>query len=84
MGKANIEGGEVMIADELRALFDDVKGEIMLIRNELLLLSNDVTKIREQLDNIEHAIHNPQGQDSGYGLVPGTPPPDEKFYSEKL
>jgi hypothetical protein len=65
-------------------LFDDIKGDIMLIRNDLLLLGNDVTKIREQLDNIEQAIHNPQGQDGGHGLVPGTPSPDERYYTERL
>jgi hypothetical protein len=83
MDKEYITGGEAMIADELRVLFDEIKGEIMLVRNELLLLSNDVTKIREQLDNIEHNINNPQDQ-GGHGLVPGTPPPDERYYTEKL
>ena len=73
MDKEYIKGGEVMIADELRALFDDIKSDITLVRNELLLLGYDITKVREQLDRIEQ---NSAPQQESIGLLPNTPGPD--------
>ena len=74
MGKANIEGGEVMIADELRELFDGIKSELMLLRTDMTLINYDLIQIREQLDRIERNAHA-QNQES-IGIAPGTPPPD--------
>ena len=74
MGETNIEGGEIMIADELRELFDEIKSEIMLVRTDITLLSHDLMQIREQLDRIENNA-NRQSQES-IGIAPGTPPPD--------
>ena len=74
MGETNIEGGELMIADELRELFDEIKSEIMLVRTDITLLNHDLMQIREQLDRIENnAIRQPQ---ESIGIAPGTPPPD--------
>ena len=73
MGKANIEGGEVMIADELKVLFDELKTELVSVKSELILLNYDVQQARIQLDRIEYAINNPPQ------------PPDPKNYTiEKL
>ena len=74
MGKANIEGGKVMITNELRELFDDIKADISLLKAEITLISYDTTKLREQLDRMEHNAHA-QTQEP-VGLAPGTPPPD--------
>ena len=74
MGETNIEGGELMIADELRELFDEIKSEIMLVRTDITLLNHDLMQIREQLDRIENTA-NRQPQES-IGIAPGTPPPD--------
>jgi len=73
MGKEHIEGGEIMIADELRELFDEIKSEIMLVRTDITLLSHDLIQIREQLDRIESSRQQPQ---ESIGIAPGTPPPD--------
>lgn len=73
MDKEYIEGGETMIADELKILFDDIKSDITLVRNELLLLSYDITKIREQLDKIEQ---NSSHSQESIGIAPNTPGPD--------
>ena len=73
MGKSDIEGGEVMIADELKILFDEIKSEISLLKAELTLISYDTTKLREQLDRIENNA-NRQPQES-IGIAPNTPPP---------
>jgi hypothetical protein len=72
MGKADIKGGEVMIADELRELFDGIKSELMLLRTDVTLINYDLTQIREQLDRIENSRQ--QSQES-IGIAPGTPPP---------
>ena len=74
MGKADIEGGEVMIADELRELFDGIKSELMLLRTDITLINYDLIQIREQLDRIENNA-NRQPQES-IGIAPNTPPPD--------
>jgi hypothetical protein len=72
MGKADIEGGEPMIADELRELFDGIKSELMLLRTDVTLINYDLTQIREQLDRIEN---NRQQSQESIGIAPGTPPP---------
>jgi len=72
MGKTNIEGGEVMIADELRELFDGIKNELMLLRTDMTLINHDLIQIREQLDRIEN---NRQQSEESIGIAPGTPPP---------
>ena len=74
MDKADFEGGEAMIADELRELFDEIKSELMLLRTDLTLINHDLTQIREQLDRIERNAHA-QNQES-IGIAPNTPPPD--------
>jgi hypothetical protein len=74
MDKRDFEGGETMIADELRVLFDDLKGEITLLRADVALINYDAMKIREQLDRIES--NRQQVQQENIGLTPGTPPPD--------
>lgn len=71
MGKTNIEGGEVMIADELRELFDEIKGELMLLRTDMTLINHDLIQIREQLDRIENSR---QPSEESIGIAPGTPP----------
>jgi len=73
MDKTNIEGSEFMIADELRELFDGIKGEIMLLRSDITLINYDLTQIREQLDRIENSR---QQSEESIGIAPGTPPPD--------
>ena len=76
MDKADFEGGEAMIADELRELFDEIKGELILLRTDVMLINHDITKIREQLDRIEN---NDIGQpEESMGIAPGTPPPTFK------
>ena len=75
MGKANIEGGEVMIADELRLLFDGIKSELMLLRTDVTLINYDLTQIREQLDRIENSR---QQSEESIGIALGTPPPTFK------
>jgi len=72
MGKTNIEGGELMIADELRELFDELKTELILLRADVILINHDITKVREQLDKIEQGIYV-QNQEP-IGIAPGTPP----------
>ena len=72
MGKTNIEGGELMIADELRELFDGIKSDLMLLRTDVTLINYDLTQIREQLDRIENSRQ--QSQES-IGIAPNTPPP---------
>ena len=74
MGETDIEGGELMIADELRELFDGIKSELMLLRSDITLINHDLIQIREQLDRIENNA-NRQPQES-IGIAPGTPPPD--------
>jgi hypothetical protein len=73
MGKEHIEGGEIMIADELQVLFDDLKSELMLLRSDMTLINHDLIQIREQLDRIESSRQQPQ---ESIGIAPGTPPPD--------
>ena len=60
-------------ADELRELFDGIKGELMLLRTDMTLINHDLIQIREQLDRIENNA-NRQPQES-IGIAPGTPPP---------
>ena len=48
-----------MIANELKALFDDLKNDIMLMRTDMTLISFDIEKMREQLDRIEQQIKTP-------------------------
>jgi len=75
MGKSDIEGGEVMIADELRELFDEITSGIILLRTDITLINHDLMQIREQLDRIENNANRQQPQES-IGIAPGTPPPD--------
>jgi chaperonin cofactor prefoldin len=72
MGKDDIKGGEVMIADELKVLFDELKNELALLKAEITLISYDTTKIREQLDRVEMSSQQPQ---ESIGIAPNTPPP---------
>jgi hypothetical protein len=72
MGKTDIKGGELMIADELRELFDEIKGELMLLRTDMTLVNHDLIQIREQLDRIEN---DRQPSEESIGIAPGTPPP---------
>ena len=72
MDETDIEGGEPMIADELRELFDGIKGELMLLRTDVTLINYDLTQIREQLDRIENSK---QQSEESIGFAPGTPPP---------
>ena len=72
MDETDIEGGEPMIADELRELFDGIKSELMLLRTDVTLINYDLTQIREQLDRIENSRQ--QSQES-IGIAPNTPPP---------
>jgi len=74
MGKNNIEGSGLMIADELRVLFDEIKAELVLLRADITLINHDIMKAREQLDRIERNAYA-QTQEP-IGLAPGTPPPD--------
>ena len=62
-----------MISDELRALFDEIKSELVLLRADITLINHDILKAREQLDRIEQNSQLPQ---ESIGLAPGTPPPD--------
>jgi hypothetical protein len=74
MGETNIEGGELMIADELRLLFDQIREDLMLLRADITLINHDMLEIRKQLDRIEmSAFQQPQ---ESIGIAPGTPPPD--------
>ena len=63
-----------MITDELRALFDEIKAELVLLRTDITLINHDIMKAREQLDRIERNAHA-QTQEP-IGLAPGTPPLD--------
>ena len=72
MGQTDIKGGEVMIADELRELFDEIKGELMLLRTDMTLINYDLIQIRKQLDRIENSR---QQSEESMGIAPGTPPP---------
>ena len=72
MGQTDIKGGAVMIADELRELFDGIKGELMLLRTDMTLINHDLIQIREQLDRIENSR---QQSGESIGIAPGTPPP---------
>jgi hypothetical protein len=74
MGKEYIEGGEVMIADELRDLFDQIREDLMLLRADITLINHDMLEIRKQLDRIEQQV--PQHPEESIGIAPGTPPPD--------
>jgi outer membrane PBP1 activator LpoA protein len=74
MGKDDIEGSGLMIADELRVLFDEIKAELVLLRADITLINHDIMKAREQLDRIERNAYV-QTQEP-IGLAPGTPPPD--------
>jgi len=75
MDKADFEGGEAMIADELRELFDGIKSELMLLRTDMTLINYDLTQIREQLDRMENSR---QQSEESIGIAPGTPPPTFK------
>ena len=75
MGQTDIKGGEVMIADELRELFDGIKSELMLLRTDVTLINHDLIQIREQLDRIENSR---QQSGESIGIAPGTPPPTFK------
>ena len=79
MGKKHTKGGEVMIADELKMLFDDLKGEITMVRAELMMITHDLTQLRDQMDKVEsiveHLQQNSQQQES-IGLAPNTLSPD--------
>ena len=59
MDKKHITGGETMIADELKVLFDELKTELVSVKSELILLNYDIQQARMQLDRIEYAINNP-------------------------
>jgi hypothetical protein len=72
MGETNIEGGELMIADELRELFNEIKSELVLLRADVMLINHDMLQVREQLDRIENGLYA-QTQEP-IGIAPGTPP----------
>jgi hypothetical protein len=72
MGKKHTEGGEVMIADELRVLFDDLRADIASLKLDVMLISHDVAKIREELEQTQRT----QQPQESIGIAPGTPPPD--------
>jgi len=74
MDKDDITGGQPMIADELKVLFDDLKADIIALRTDITLINHDMIQIREQLDRIENNI-NQQPQES-IGIAPNTPGPD--------
>ena len=74
MGKTDIEGSWVMIADELRVLFDEIKEDLVLLRTDITLINHDLIEIRKQLDRIEKSAL--QQTQEPIGLAPGTPPPD--------
>ena len=78
MGETNIEGGEIMIADELKILFDDLKGEITMVRAELMLITHDLTQLRSQMDKVESIVEYLQQTPTqqSIGLAPNTLPPD--------
>jgi hypothetical protein len=80
MGKTNIEGGELMIADELRELFNELKGELTLVRAELLLMTHDITQLRNQMDKVEHIAEYLQEMSQisheSIGIAPNTPGPN--------
>jgi TolA-binding protein len=61
-----------MNTQELKDQFDQIKGELMLLRTDVTLINYDLTQIREQLDRIENSRQ--QSQES-IGIAPGTPPP---------
>ena len=72
MDKEYIEGGKIMIADELKVLFDELRADIASLKLDIMLISHDVTKIREELEQIQRT----QQPEESIGLAPGTPPPD--------
>ena len=74
MGKSNIEGGEIMIADELRELFDELRTDLASLKLDVMLISYDVTKLREELEKLGQIRQQPQ---ESIGLAPNTPPPEE-------
>ena len=75
MGKTDIKGGELMIADELRELFDELHADIASLKLDITLISHDVAKIREELEQTQRTQRTQQPQES-IGIAPNTPPPD--------
>ena len=73
MGQNDLTGSKIMIADELRILFDDLRSDIAALKLDVMLISHDVAKIREQLDKLEREPKQPQ---ESIGIAPNTPPPD--------
>jgi hypothetical protein len=74
MDEDDIEGSGIMIADELRVLFDQIREDLILLRADITLINHDMIEIRKQLDRIEmSAFQQPQ---ESVGIAPGTPPPD--------
>jgi prefoldin subunit 5 len=61
-----------MNTQELKDQFDQIKGELMLLRTDMTLINHDLIQIREQLDRIENGRR--QSEES-IGIAPGTPPP---------
>jgi hypothetical protein len=73
MDENDIEGGGIVIADELRVLFDEIRNDLSLMRADIALINYDVIQIREQLDRIESNRQQPQ---ESMGIAPNTPGPD--------
>ena len=69
MGEEYITGGKLMIADELKVLFDDLKKELLGIKTDLVIIKYDLEQINKRLQ----VQSKPSGGvPSGY--PPGTPP----------
>ena len=71
MGKNGPTRSQVMIADELKILFDELRKDIATVRLDIALLSYDLAQIKEQLDKQTKV----ESQES-MGIIPNTPPPD--------
>ena len=57
----------------MQEILEEIKAELILLRTDILLINHDLTKIREQLDQIENGLYV-QSQEP-IGIAPGTPPP---------
>lgn len=73
MGQTDITGSGLMIAEELRVLFDEIRADLVTLRADITLINHDMLEIRKQLDRIE-MLSMPQPE--SIGIAPNTPPPD--------